>query len=308
MNPLDRVGEALGWASRTLRQAGCASPRMDAEVLLAHVTGLGREHLLAHPERPLAPQASVAFAELVALRERRCPVAYLTGRREFMSLDMRVGPGVLVPRPETELLVEVARDLTRRLAGTGRRRIADVATGSGAVAVALAVALGPTVEVHATDISPAALAYAARNARAHEVSDRVELHQGDLLQALSPGLVLDGVVANLPYVADAEWQLLPPEVRDWEPPESLAGGPDGLELYRRLVSQLPGRLAPGGFLALEVGAGQAPAISELLRGTGRFREVARFRDLGGIERVVAGIPVPAQDKNIAQNVVRGDGR
>jgi len=166
-------------------------------------------------------------------------------------------------------------------------QLVDVATGSGAVAVALARLL-PEWRLIATDVSPDALEYAARNVNAHGLTGRVELRRGDLLDALPPDLRVDGVVANLPYVAETDWPGLPPEVRDHEPPEALLGGADGLDLYRRLAAQLPARLAPGGFVALEVGAGQAPAVTELLRRVGLFEAgaVKVHRDLAGIERVV----------------------
>lgn len=304
---LERVDCALSWAVQVLGEAGCDTPRLDAEVLLAHVTGRGRAYLLAHPEARLEPAQAARFAGLVARRRQHCPVAYLTGRREFRSLDFTVGPGVLVPRPETELLVDVAIGLIDRGRGRGRDRwvIADVATGSGAVAIALAVSLGGSVRVHATDISPAALGYAARNVALHGLFDQVELHQGDLLEALPSAVRLDGIVANLPYVAAGGWDDLPLDVRRWEPRESLIGGPDGLELYRRLAAQMPARLSADGFVALEVGAGQASEVAGVLRSTGRFGAVEVHADLGGIVRVVAGIPAPTQDKNTGQNVGSG---
>jgi release factor glutamine methyltransferase len=318
------VGPALREAAGVLRQAGCATPLLDAEVLLCHVTGLGRESLLAHPERRLTPRERRAYREAVGRRAARCPVAYITGRREFMSLDLEVGPGVLVPRPETELLVEVAAAAARE---AGALLVADVGTGSGAVVVALARLL-PECRFFASDSSPRALEYAARNIARYGLQGRVELCRGDLLEAFAPAAsgrhsgpasgrhsgpasgrhsgpasgrhsgpasgrrLLDGVVANLPYVAEAEWPGLPPEVRLYEPPESLLGGPDGLDLFRRLASQLPAHLAPGGFVCLEVGAGQADAVTALLMGTGLFDSVRVHLDLGGRPRVLSARRVP----------------
>ena len=283
------AGQALRWAADRLRRAGCDTPRLDTEVLLAHVTDRRREALLAHPEQILTPDEAVRFRDVVARRGARCPVAYLTGRREFLSLEFEVGPGVLIPRPETELLVEVAVSLAGRGPGL---RLADVGTGSGAVALALARLL-PGAAILATDISAAALAWAARNA-ARLLPEgppyRVTFHPGDLLEALEvidPRPVLDGVVANLPYVSEADWAGLPPDVRDYEPVAGLLGGPDGLDLFRRLAAQLPDYLAPHGFVCLEVGLGQASAVRSLLEATGLFAATAAHRDLAGHERVVS---------------------
>jgi len=288
------AGQALRWAADRLRRAGCDTPRLDTEVLLAHVTSRRREALLAHPEQILTPDEAVRFRDVVARRGARCPLAYLTGRREFLSLEFEVGPGVLIPRPETELLVEVAVSLAGRglrLAGRGLR-LADVGTGSGAVALALARLL-PGAAILATDISATALACAARNAARllpEGPPHRVTFHPGDLLEALDvidPRPVLDGVVANLPYVSEADWAGLPPDVRDYEPVASLLGGPDGLDLFRRLAAQLPDYLAPHGFVCLEVGLGQASAVRSLLEATGLFAATAAHRDLAGHERVVS---------------------
>lgn len=294
------AGQALRWAADRLRRAGCDTPRLDTEVLLAHVTGRRREALLAHPEQILTPDEAVRFRDVVARRGARCPVAYLTGRREFLSLEFEVGPGVLIPRPETELLVEVAVSLAGRGAAgptpeapAGRGlRLADVGTGSGAVALALARLL-PGAAILATDISAAALACAARNAARllpEGPPHRVTFHPGDLLEALAvidPRPVLDGVVANLPYVSEADWAGLPPDVRDYEPVAGLLGGPAGLDLLRRLAAQLPDYLAPHGFVCLEVGFGQASAVRSLLGATGLFAATAAHRDLAGHERVVS---------------------
>ena len=283
------AGQALRWAADRLRRAGCDTPRLDTEVLLAHVMGRRREALLAHPEQILTPDEAVRFRDVVARRGARCPVAYLTGRREFLSLEFEVGPGVLIPRPETELLVEVAVSLAGRGPGL---RLADVGTGSGAVALALARLL-PGAAILATDISAAALAWAARNAARllpEGPPHRVTFHPGDLLEALEvidPRPVLDGVVANLPYVSEADWAGLPSDVRDYEPVAGLLGGPDGLDLFRRLAAQLPDYLAPHGFVCLEVGFGQASAVRSLLEATGLFAATAAHRDLAGHERVVS---------------------
>jgi len=281
---------ALREAANLLRRAGVDTPRLDAEILLCQTAGLRRESLLAHPEELLPAEVLRAYRRAVSLRAERRPLAYITGRREFYSLDFEVGPGVLVPRPETELLVDVAVSLARTLPGA-EPFLADVGTGCGAVAVALACLL-PRCRVAAGDISNRALDYARRNVLAHGLEDRVELQRGDLLEAVSPdsgggGRLFDGVVANLPYIPDRDWDALPPEVRGFEPPESLLGGPDGLGFVRRLARQLPDRLAPGGFVCLEVGPGQASPAGDILRATGLFDAITHYRDLAGRERVVA---------------------
>ncbi|RJQ08961.1 MAG: peptide chain release factor N(5)-glutamine methyltransferase [Bacillota bacterium] len=283
------AGEVLRRATQALRLAGCQTPRLDAEVLLCHVAGTTRETLLAHPELALEPGTVRAYREAVERRRRGCPVAYITGGREFMGLEFEVGPGVLVPRPETELLVSVAVDRARALGMAPGRglTLADVGTGSGAVAVTLCRLL-PGCRVYALDTSPQALATAERNAARLGVGENIVFYRGDLLSALSgePGLALDGVVANLPYVRDDEWSFLPTEVRDYEPKESLTGGPDGLDLFRRLALQLPAFLGSPAFVCLEAGPGQAQAVGGLLWGTGQFRDVFAERDLAGVERVV----------------------
>lgn len=275
------IGQALREATAALRRGGSATPRLDAGVLLAHVTGLSREALLTRPQRPLDRSAAAAFDRAVARRLEQCPVAYITGRREFMSVSLEVSPAVLIPRPETELLVEVAASLA---SGEGVLA-ADIGTGSGAVAIALA-RLVPGLRLIATDISVEALAVARRNVERLGLAARIELCLGNLLEPLS-SMTLDGVVANLPYVTDAEWESLAPGVRDFEPPLSLRGGPDGLDVFRRLASGLPSRLAPGGFVALEVGAGQAGAVADILLATGFFPAVQCHRDPAGHERVVS---------------------
>jgi release factor glutamine methyltransferase len=280
------AGEALRRAAELLRAAGCGTPRLDAEVLLAHVTGRSRESLLARPEGALTAGEDLAYEEAVVRRAGGWPLAYITGRREFFSLDLEVGPGVLIPRPETELLVEVAVALASPpVARSGPGLVlADIGTGSGAVAVALASLL-PGVVIYATDTSEAALEVAERNVKRLGLGGRVRLRRGDLLDALP--VPVDGVVANLPYVADPDWEGLPREVRDFEPPGSLRGGPDGLDLFRRLAAGLPAYLLPGGFVCLEVGPGQAGPVARLLLETGVFETVARHLDLAGHERVVS---------------------
>jgi release factor glutamine methyltransferase len=278
------VREALGGASEALAAAGIETPRLDAEVLLAEATGWERARLAAEPEAGVPAGAGRRFGEMVRRRLRREPVAYVIGRRGFRSLDLAVDPRVLIPRPETELLVELAVELRPR-------RVLDVGTGSGAVALAIADEL-PECAVVATDTSAAALHVARANAERLGFADRVELVEGVLpgLEAGPAGDALAGsppfdlVVANLPYVAEADWDELAAEVAEWEPREALLAGPDGLDVFRATIPAAA-PLAPS--LALEVGAGQAPAVGELLFAAG-FAEVETRPDLAGIPRVVWG--------------------
>jgi len=266
------TSEALAAATDALRAAGIEDPRLDAEVLLAEATGWDRARLAAHPEDELPAAAARAFGEMVRRRLRREPVAYVVGHKGFRELELRVDPRVLIPRPETELLVELA--LEER-----PRRVLDVGTGSGAIALAVAAEL-PECEVVATDISTAALDVARANAERLGLAARVDFVSGTLPAA---GAEFDLVLANLPYVAEAEWPHLQPEVTEWEPREALLAGADGLDAIRAFLRM--GLQA--GCVALEIGAGQAGAVSELMREAG-FRKVAVRKDLAGIDRVVVG--------------------
>ena len=274
------VREALGSAIDGLRATGVEDPRFDAELLLAEATGWSRAALVADPGAGVAPAAARRFGELVRRRLRREPVAYILGRKGFRDLELAVDSRVLIPRSETELLVELALELQPA-------RVLDVGTGSGAIALAVADEL-PGCEVTATDTSPAALEVARVNAERLGLADRVRFLEGTLLEGESFDLVL----ANLPYVAERDWPSLQPEVTQWEPREALLAGPDGLDAYRhfipgcgRALSRYLGRTSTT--LAVEVGEGQAPAVAQLMADAG-FGEIEARRDLAGIERVVLG--------------------
>lgn len=278
------IREALSAAADALRAAGVEDARLDAEVLLAEATGWDRARLAAHSEDELPPDASRRFAEMVRRRLRREPVAYIVGRKGFCEIELCVDPRVLIPRPETELLVELA--LAER-----PRRVLDVGTGSGAIALAVASEL-PDCEVVATDTSAPALEVARANAERLGLSERIELIEGTLPDGYAD---FDLVLANLPYVADADWPHLEPEVTEWEPREALLAGPDGLEVIYAFIDRL--RLFPrytrkkaksaGLTVGLEVGAGQANAVGEMMGAIG-FEEIELREDLAGVERVVVG--------------------
>ena len=291
------IGAALAWAAGLLRQAG-ATPRLDAELLLAHVLGWPRARLLAEGRQPLAADQLAAFGLLVERRRALEPVAYLTGHKEFFGRDFLVDRRVLVPRPETELLVELALERTRtknQEPGTARHQsgsgsrfsvlgspllIADIGTGSGCIAITLALEL-PAAELLAVDLSPGALAVARANAERHGAAGRVRLLQGDLLAPLETPV--DLLVSNPPYTVLA---TIDENVRRHEPHLALDGGPDGLALYRRLLAGAPARLRPGGSLLLEIGANQGAAVATLARAAFPASQVAVQRDLAGLDRVL----------------------
>jgi len=276
-----------------MRAAGVETPRLDAELLLAEATGWERARLAADPEAGIPAAAARRFGEMVRRRLRREPVAYILGRKGFRSLELAVDRRVLIPRPETELLVELALELRPR-------RVLDMGTGSGAIALAMAEEL-PGCAVTASDTSPAALEVARANAGRLGLAGRVELVAGSLPleasdgggEAPDCGLRFDLIVANLPYVAEPEWSRLEPEVTEWEPREALLAGPDGLDVLRTVIP-VAASVSPA--LALEVGAGQAPTVSELLLEAG-FSRVETRADLAGIPRVVWGQMATYPPKN-----------
>ena len=288
------VLEVIRWTVARFTERDLATPRLDAELLVAHALGLPRVQLSVPFDRPLLPEKLEAIRALIKRRQAGESVAYLVGKKEFWGLEFAVDARVLVPRPDTETLIEVARE---RLAGgvipsvdeapaavQTPPRLADVGTGSGAIALTLAK-LFPAATVFAVDISPGALEVARGNAE--RLGSAVTFVEGDLAAPLGPHAPFSLIAANLPYIPSGEMATLPPEVKS-EPALALDGGADGLALVRRLVAGAPALLAPGGALVLEIGVGQAAATAELLRGAG-FGDVRVGRDLGGIDRVVSGV-------------------
>ncbi len=277
--------KVLQWTQGRFAERGLATPRLDAEVLLGHVLRYDRIKLYMHFDQPLSADELATYKELIKRRLSGEPVAYLTGHKEFRSLDLEVSPAVLIPRPDTETLVEVA--LTYAAAwndDTGRPlgRIVDVGTGSGAIALALSHAL--SAQVIAIDRSPSAAEVAKQNGA--RLGLPIDVRVGDLLGPLEPGEVVDLIVSNLPYIPSADIDGLAVEVRR-EPREALDGGATGLELIARLIEQAKRRLPDGGVLALELGAGQDIAVTAQLVHAG-FSAVAGQKDLAGIVRVVSG--------------------
>ncbi len=269
------VGEALRWGADEL--AAEAASRRDAELLLRSVTGWDRAFVLAHDEAPLDADAERAFREAIARRALGEPVQYIVGEQEFWGLALKVTPAVLIPRPETEHVIEA---VLARVSRDADLQIADVGTGSGAIAIALAKEL-PRSRVLATDISQAALEVARENAARHSVADRIDFVRCDLLPD-APGN-FDVLASNPPYIAEDERESLAREVKDFEPQQALFAGATGYEIYQRLLPVAAHALKPGGWLVLEIGAGQSAQLREMLR---EWRDVATMRDLAGIERVV----------------------
>lgn len=278
------IKRVLAWSIDDLKKRGSSSPRLDAELLLGKVTGLSRVQMVIDPERPLQKAELASYKALHQRRRAGEPVAYLLGVREFYGRPFRVDPRVLIPRPDTETLVEVALARTRAVSLCAR--VLDLCTGSGCVAVSLARER-PTTRVLGVDISEGALAVACENALRLGAVNAGFL-RSDLFAALPPAARFDLITANPPYIPDPEIPELQPDIRDYEPRVALSGGTDGLDLVRRIVTDAPGRLEPGGVLAMEVGAGQAPAVAALFEHAG-LQEVTRTRDLGGHERVVSGV-------------------
>lgn len=276
-----QLAQVLNSAAHTLALAGCDSPRLDAEVLLTYVLGQSRAWLYAYPEYVLDRTQLNAFLSLISRRAGREPVAYITGRREFYGLDFVVTSDVLIPRPETEQLVEKAIQWLTVTSPSGF--LVDVGTGSGAIAVSLAVHM-PQAQVMATDVSLAALALAYRNAIHHGVVDRVHCIQGNLLAPLARGLHL--ILANPPYLSQAELAAAPPEVAEWEPRSALDGGPDGLATIRDLLRMASERLSPGGGLLVEIGTGQGAEVAKLAHHHFPGASVDVIRDYADLDRLL----------------------
>jgi release factor glutamine methyltransferase len=276
--------ETLAAGRRRLAEAGIEDAALEAELLLRQALGLTRERLLARLRDDVPPEGAAAYESLLARRIGHEPSAYITGRREFYGRDFEVTPEVLIPRPETELLVETAVELATPRSRIRRGAIlADVGTGSAVLAVTLALCL-PRAEVYAIDVSREALEVASRNVCRHGVDQRVHLLRGDLLTPLPE--YVDVIVANLPYVKSGDWSALPPEVRDHEPRLALDGGPDGLDVVRRLLAQSPHYLRPRGALCLEIGADQGQATARLAADSFPTAAIEVRRDLAARERVL----------------------
>lgn len=275
-----RIDTILNWTRQYFGEKGVENPRLDAEVLLSHILKKDRLYLYVHFDQPLEESELAAFRVAVKKRAARLPIAYITGSKEFMGLDFQVTSAVLIPRPDTEILVETA---LQRLKETDNPQILDLGTGSGAICVSMLANL-PSAKATTVDISPAALVIAKENAERHQVATRLTFCQGDLFAPVE-GQRFTGILSNPPYIPEGDMAGLTPEVRQ-EPNLALVGGKDGLDFYRRIINEGKNYLAPGGFIALEVGIHQARQVAAIAEQTGFFKVSEIVKDYGGIERVV----------------------
>ena len=308
------IGRILKWTEQYFKDKGIESPRLDAEVLLAHVLEKQRIYLYVHFDEPLQPAELAAYREMIKQRVLRVPVAQILGEKEFMGLTFKVTADTLVPRPDTEILVQAAVERLKAMKGEAKApedealadgeeassaadrdeaaadvsqeplRIADIGTGSGAICLSVLRYLAGTV-ADTVDISPAARAVAEENAASLGLADRVTFHTGDLLQPLV-GMTFAAILSNPPYIPEVDIETLAPEVRLTEPHTALSGGPDGLDFYRRLAKEAPAMLVPGGFMAFEVGIHQAEPVAALAKANPLIARTEILPDYAGIDRVV----------------------
>lgn len=285
MSEVWTIGKILKWTEEYFQKARLDSPRLDAEVLLAHVLKQPeRIYLYVHFDQPLEQSELAAYRECIKRRVQHEPVAYITGHRDFMGLDFKVTKDTLIPRPDTEILVEA---VLQRLPAAGENStLADIGTGTGAICLSLLNYL-PKLRAMAVDISPGALAVAQENSLSLGLTQRVEFLQGDLLAPLkAKGELLNVIVSNPPYIPKADIATLAADVKAYEPMGALDGGEDGLDFYRRLLAESGDLLKEGGFLAMEVGIHQACQLGALAKDMSQWGKCEILRDLAGIERVV----------------------
>lgn len=276
------MGQLLGWTADYLRARGSESPRLDAEVLLAHALRWSRVQLYTHFDDIVKDEQRLLFRELVKQRAAGAPVAYLVGRKEFYSLTFEVSPAVLIPRPDTETVVV---EFLTQCGNLAAPHALDIGTGSGAIAIACAHQ-HPGATFLATDISADAIAVARANAMRLGVEDRIEFRVGDLYGAVDSNMSFDVIVSNPPYIATGDVIGLEPGVRDFEPHLALDGGPDGLDFARRLIRGAASRLKPGGLLLLEIGSDQEQPVLELIEAEAELADPESIRDAARHPRVV----------------------
>ena len=317
MQELWTIGRILKWTEQYFKEKGIESPRLDAEVLLSHILGRERIYLYVHFDEPLEPAELARYREAIKQRVQRVPIAYIIGEKEFMGLTFKVTEDTLVPRPDTEILVQAAVERLKRLSGAANKQtseetdseeapaetaerhpahFADIGTGTGAICLSVLTYV-PHATADTVDISEAARKVAEENAAAFGLTDRITFYTGDLLVPLREAQAdtgagsadearYDAILSNPPYIPDADIEQLAPEVRCKEPRTALAGGPDGLAFYRRLIADSPALLADDGFLAVEVGIHQAKAVAQMATDSGNFARTEILKDYGGVERVV----------------------
>jgi release factor glutamine methyltransferase len=280
------IQKLLNWVTEYLTSKGIDSPRLSAELLLSYVLELKRIELYTQFERNVTGQQLDRLHDLVERAGQHEPVAYLVGKTEFYSLEVDITPDCMIPRPETELLVERAIEFLRTR--SGKQFVCDLCTGSGCIAVAIARNY-PSAHIIATDISDAALSVAAKNIEKHQLEERIRLLCGDLFDPLIPQIEVnkfDLIVCNPPYVSAAEFEMLDKNVKDYEPKTALFAGDDGLDIYRRIIERVEQFLKPDAALMLEVGYNQGQAVRQLLEQANRFSEITIEKDFHGNGRVV----------------------
>lgn len=276
------IGSILSWTEQYFKRQQVESPRLDAEVLLAHVLGKERIYLYVHFDEPLEERELALYREFIKKRAKKMPVAYITGKKEFMGLEFAVSRDVLVPRPDTEILVQAVLD---RLPAE-KQEIADIGTGSGAILLSL-LHYRPQWLGTAVDISAKALATAKNNGVNLGLQERAEFLEGDMLAPLQ-ARKFAAIISNPPYIPLADYEKLMPDVKEYEPRHALTDEGDGLKFYRELVNNSPAHLQSGGFLAVEAGIHEARQIEELLQENHGYGKIEIIKDLAGIERVVIG--------------------
>ncbi|CAI2719407.1 peptide chain release factor N(5)-glutamine methyltransferase [Nitrospina watsonii] len=282
---LDTVGEILHTAEQRLQEAGIGTPRLDAEVLLAAALETSRAALLTDVDREVTPVQREAFNAWMDRRVQREPVAYILGFKEFWSLDFQVTPEVLIPRPDTECLIEHFLSLVKRDAVTAPR-ILDVGTGSGVLAV-VAARECPDATITAMELSHRALEVARSNAATHNVASQIQFVQGDFHREFWEGAPFDFILSNPPYIDHVSYETLAPEIQQYEPKQALDGGADGLDAYRKIIPLAAMLLKPGGSLVLEFGNDQGPEVNRLVAESAAFETIERVADYSGAERVLS---------------------
>ncbi len=285
------IQKLLNWVTEYVTGKGVDAPRLSAELLLSHVLGLKRIELYTQFDKPVAKPQLDELHDLVKRAGGHEPVAYLIGRTEFYSLELNITNDCMIPRPETELLVQRAIEFLRTRNDV--QFVCDLCTGSGCIAAAIAKNF-PEVRVTATDISSVALEVAAQNVRKHQLAERITLLQGDLFEPLVRPLDVepfDVIVCNPPYVSAAEFEALDKNVKDYEPRIALFAGDDGLDIYRRIIEKADQFLKPDAALMLEIGYAQGPAVRELLEQTGAFTEIKIEKDIHNNDRIVTAIRI-----------------
>lgn len=285
--PQNTIGSVLRHTREILASFGIPEPEADTQVLMAHVLEMDRLKLFLNLDRILTAEEEERLAALIQERSKRRPLQYILGEQEFWSLPFKVTPGVLIPRPETEVLVEAVLDVFKtREFTTINPRVLDLCTGSGVLAIVLALEL-PGADIYAADLSGAALSVARENAERHNVLDSITFLHGDLFAPLAgQQLLFDLIVSNPPYVPANQLMTLWPEVRDYEPRTALDGGPDGLDMIRKIIRQAVAYLRVGGWLFMEIGDGQGAAILSELEGCEVYGRVALVKDYCGVDRIV----------------------